>query len=46
MWYFTKFADRFDREREKAEQLLLKEADQDVDRWWGGTGSPRVVLRH
>jgi len=35
MWYFTKFADGFDREREKAEQLLLKEADQDVDRWWG-----------
>jgi len=35
MWYFTKFADGFDRERQKAEQLLLKEADQDVDRWWG-----------
>jgi outer membrane protein OmpA-like peptidoglycan-associated protein len=35
MWYFTKFADAWDRERYKAEQIILKGADDDVDRWWG-----------
>jgi outer membrane protein OmpA-like peptidoglycan-associated protein len=35
MWYFTKFADAWDRERHKAEQIILKGADDDVDRWWG-----------
>jgi outer membrane protein OmpA-like peptidoglycan-associated protein len=35
MWKFTQFADEFDRVTEKADQLVLKGADEDVDRWWG-----------
>jgi len=35
MWKFTQFADQFDRVTETADQLILKGADEDVDRWWG-----------
>jgi outer membrane protein OmpA-like peptidoglycan-associated protein len=35
MWKFTQFADQFDEVSEKADQLVLKGADEDVDRWWG-----------
>jgi outer membrane protein OmpA-like peptidoglycan-associated protein len=35
MWKFTEFADGLDEASEKADQLVLKGADEDVDRWWG-----------